>query len=74
LADYYTEKDDKRRFHDYKSRTASRNKDIKKNDFKVTRHNINRIVAIAESLESQAKDNDKEKLMDHHSLDFYAQF
>jgi hypothetical protein len=59
LADYYHEKEDKRRFQDYKSRTANRNKDLKKSDFKVGRHNINRIIAIAESIESQAKDNDK---------------
>lgn len=74
LADYYTEKEDKRRFQDYKSKTSSRNKDIKRSDFKVGRHNLNRIIAIADSLESQAKDNDKEKALEHHSLDFYAQF
>jgi hypothetical protein len=55
LADYYTEKEDKRRFQDYKSRTISKNKDLVKNEFKVGRHNLNRIIAIAESLESQAR-------------------
>lgn len=61
LADYYPEKEDKRRFQDYKGRTNMRNKDLKKSEFKVGRHNINRIVAISEALESQAKLNDKEQ-------------
>jgi len=55
LSDYYTEKEDKRRFQDYKSRTMTKNKDLQKSQFKVGLHNLNRIIAIAESLESQAK-------------------
>lgn len=47
LADYYTEKEDKRRFQDYKNRTNARNKDLKKNDFKIGKHNIHRIIAIS---------------------------
>ena len=55
LADYYHEKEDKRRFQDYKSRTHGRNKDMKRNDFKIGKHNLHRIMAIADSIESQAK-------------------
>lgn len=74
MADYYSEKEDKRRFQDYKSRTHLRNKEMKRNDFKVGRHNFNRIIAISDALESQAKANDKEQKLNHHSLDYYAQF
>lgn len=38
------------------------------------KHNIHRIIAISESLESQARDNDKESGLEHHSLDYYATF
>ncbi len=34
-----------------------RNKDMKRSDFKIGKHNINRIISIADSLESQAKEN-----------------
>ncbi len=47
MADYYPEKEDKRRFQDYKGRTNARNKDLKKSDFKVGKHNLNRIIAIS---------------------------
>jgi hypothetical protein len=47
---------------------------MKRNDFKIGRHNINRIIAISDAIESQAKENDKERALDHHSLDYYAQF
>lgn len=57
LADYYSEKEDRRRFKDYKSKTNMRNKDMKRSDFKIGKHNINRIISIADSLESQARDN-----------------
>ena len=57
LADYYSEKEDRRRFKDYKSKTNMRNKDMKRSDFKIGKHNINRIISIADSLESQAKEN-----------------
>ncbi len=46
LADYCDEKDDKRRFQDYKGTAGSRGKDLKKNQFKNPRHNVNRIIAI----------------------------
>jgi len=50
LADYYHEKEDKRRFQDYKTKTNAKNKELKKSDFKVGKHNIHRIIAISESL------------------------
>lgn len=74
MADYYPEKEDKRRFQDYKGRSNVRNKDLKKCDFKIGKHNINRIIAISEALESQAKENDKEYAVQHHTLDYYATF
>lgn len=74
MADYYPEKEDKRRFQDYKGRSNYRNKDLKKSDFKVGKHNIQRIIAISEALESQAKENDKEFAAEHHTLDYYATF
>jgi hypothetical protein len=55
LADYYNEKEDKRRFQDYKGRSNNRGKDLKRSEFKISKHNINRILAIAEALESQGK-------------------
>lgn len=75
LADYYPDSEDKRRFQDYKNfGSNARKKDLKKNEFKITRHNVQRIVAISEALESQAKPNKKEYILPHHSLDYYACF
>lgn len=50
MADYYPEKEDKRRFQDYKGRSNYRNKDLKRNDFKIGKHNLHRIIAISEAL------------------------
>ncbi len=51
-----------------------RNKNMKKRNVKIGKHNINRIISIADSLESIAKQNQKEKILEHHSLDFFSQF
>lgn len=50
LAEYYNEKEDKRRFQDYKGRSNNRGKDLKRNEFKISKQNIHRIIAIAEAL------------------------
>lgn len=67
LAEKCGEADDLRRFKDLK-----KSKKGKLQEGKTRRHNMFRIQGIADSIESQGKKNDKELLLETHSLDYYS--
>ena len=73
MAEICPEAEDNRRFKEYR-RATKRAAELKQLRTKVKKHHPFRIIAIAESLESQTKPNNKERCLDCHSIDFYSCF
>jgi hypothetical protein len=69
LADLAPESDDKRRFQDYKKEKGRATKNIEN---RIAKHNLQRVLAITEVLESMGKQDGYESQLGHHSLYYYA--
>ena len=65
MADLAPESDDKRRFQDYKKEKGRATKNIEN---RIAKHNLQRVLAIQEVLESMGKQDGYESQFSPHSL------